>query len=585
MKKMYSSEKNVLMLISLMKKHEITKIVISPGSTNICLVASLQNDGNFELYSSADERSAAYIACGLSAESGEPVAISCTAATASRNYYPALTEAFYRKLPILAITSSRSSGQIGQNIDQVTDRLQLPNDIVRRSVQIPVIRTEDDEWECNVKINTALIELNRKAKGPVHINLITEYSTDFSVLELPETRVIRHYTYRQDLPCIPTGKIAIFVGAHMRWSDDLTSIVDLFCEKYNAIVFNLKTSNYRGKYGISIGMINQQKMSIFQSTVDLIIHIGNVAESSLIYCKQVWRVNPDGEVRDTFRKLTNVFEMEEKYFFEQYVKLATDRKDETSLYQHWKQRYTCLLNKALEREFEIPFSNAWIALQMHDKLPMGCVLHLGILNSVRCWNMFDIDSSILSYCNTGGFGIDGNTSSLIGASLAHINKLYFGIVGDLSFFYDINSLGNRHVGNNIRLLIVNNGIGTEFKNRMSFAQRAGIGDDADPYIAAAGHYGNKSRLLVRHYAEDLGYKYISAENKKEFLEKLGEFISPVIGDRSIVFEVFVESRDDTESLEILQTLDVSVAGSAKRVVADILGEKGVKIVKKMIGRK
>lgn len=74
------------------------------------------------MYSAADERSAAYIACGLAAESGEPVVLSCTGATASRNYMPGLTEAFYRKLPLIAITSSKSSSMIAQLVAQVTDR-------------------------------------------------------------------------------------------------------------------------------------------------------------------------------------------------------------------------------------------------------------------------------------------------------------------------------------------------------------------------------------------------------------------------------------------------------------------------------
>ena len=89
--KYYSNERSVQLLISLLKQHDIKKVVASPGTTNITLVASLQHDPWFEIYSSVDERSAAYIACGLAAESGEPVVLSCTGATASRNYLPVLT--------------------------------------------------------------------------------------------------------------------------------------------------------------------------------------------------------------------------------------------------------------------------------------------------------------------------------------------------------------------------------------------------------------------------------------------------------------------------------------------------------------
>ena len=140
----YTDERNAQIVISLLKAHGIKKIVASPGTTNICLVASLQQDPFFEIYSSADERSAGYIACGLSAESGEPVVLSCTGATASRNYMSALTEAYYRKLPILVITSSRSNFQIGHNIDQVTDRTVLPKDVAKLSVQLPLIFNNDE---------------------------------------------------------------------------------------------------------------------------------------------------------------------------------------------------------------------------------------------------------------------------------------------------------------------------------------------------------------------------------------------------------------------------------------------------------
>ena len=102
----YSNEKNVLLMVALLKAHGIRKVVASPGTTNITFVASLTHDPFFQVYSSVDERSAAYMACGMADESGEPVVISCTGATASRNYFPGLTEAYYRKLPILAITST-----------------------------------------------------------------------------------------------------------------------------------------------------------------------------------------------------------------------------------------------------------------------------------------------------------------------------------------------------------------------------------------------------------------------------------------------------------------------------------------------
>ena len=158
----YTSERNAQIVIALLKNHGIRKVIASPGTTNICLIASMQQDPYFEIYSAADERSAGYIACGMAAESGEPVVISWTGATASRNYMPALTEAFYRKLPVLAITSSRRNYRIGHNFDQVTDRTQLPKDVAKLSVQVPLVYDNESEWADIIAVNKAILELTNR---------------------------------------------------------------------------------------------------------------------------------------------------------------------------------------------------------------------------------------------------------------------------------------------------------------------------------------------------------------------------------------------------------------------------------------
>ena len=103
----YTHNLSIQVLVDLLIKHGIKKAVVSPGTTNLEFIAALQYSGKFDLYSSIDERSAAYMACGIAEECGEPVVISCTGSTASRNNFPGLTEAYYRKLPVLAITSTR----------------------------------------------------------------------------------------------------------------------------------------------------------------------------------------------------------------------------------------------------------------------------------------------------------------------------------------------------------------------------------------------------------------------------------------------------------------------------------------------
>ena len=157
----YSTNVNVQLLIALMKEHHINKVIASPGTTNLEFMASLQQDDYFEVYSCVDERSAAYMACGLAAETGDPVVITCTEATASRNYYSGMTEAYHRKLPILAVTGLHSSSCVGNLEPQVIDRSESPKDSMKRKINLPVIKDENDYKESELLINIAILELKR----------------------------------------------------------------------------------------------------------------------------------------------------------------------------------------------------------------------------------------------------------------------------------------------------------------------------------------------------------------------------------------------------------------------------------------
>ena len=582
--KYYTNERSQQIVIALLKAHGIRKVVASPGTTNITLIGSMQQDAFFEMYSSVDERSAAYMACGLAAESGEPVVLSCTGATASRNYMPGLTEAYYRKLPVIAITATQGDYKIGHHIAQVIDRRSIPKDIARMSVNVPVVKDVEGEWNCNVLVNKALLELKRHGGGPVHINLATTYSRDFSVKELPATRVIDRVTLGTKFPELPLGgKIAVFIGSHKRWTKEEEAVLDAFCAVNDAVVFCDHTSGYKGKYRILYALVAGQKQ--YRSSLcnmDLLIHVGEVSGdyySLGINPKYVWRVNEDGEIRDTFHKLQYVFEMQEKDFFSHY---AQEKKYKDGYLQTCREEY----EEMYKHIPELPFSNVWIAQQLAKVLPENSVLHLGILNTLRSWNFFEIPHSVLSYCNVGGFGIDGDMSSLIGASLANPNKLYFGVLGDLAFFYDMNVLGNHHVGKNVRILLVNNGRGTEFRNYGHMGKE--FGDDADKFIAAAGHYGNKSALLVKHYAEDLGFEYLSASNKEEFTVASTHFLTPSMIDKPVFFEVFTDSVDESNAIEKMLNLVVDkqtvIEDKIKAGIKSVLGESGIRSVKKMLGK-
>lgn len=547
----YTIERNTQIVIALLKSHGIRKIIASPGATNICFVASVQTDSFFEVYSCVDERSAAYMACGLAAESGEPVVISCTGATSSRNYMPGLTEAYYRKLPVLAITSSRGENLIGHLKPQVTDREHLPTDIVMEHVTAPLVTDARTENLCTINVNKAILALTHKGGGPAHINLMTLTPTDFSVREIKPVRTILRYDTGDNLPTLPDGRIVIFVGSHKPFTNEQTEIIDSFCRKHNAVVLCDHTSGYHGEYRIQPSLLlGQESYTGILSKIDLLIHIGEI--SGCYYLAkmnpiQVWRVNEDGKLRDFFGSLTAVFEMKEEVFFQQYTTIAS-----TNKCGNLRDECNLELEQVYQNIPELPFSNIWIAKQSAAILPKNSIIHFGILNSLRSWNFFQLDKSIASDCNVGGFGIDGIMSTIIGASLSQPKKTHYCVLGDLAFFYDMNALGNRHIKSNIRILLINNGLGQEFRNP-SFENNYHFEEDFNTYIAARGHYAQQSLSLVKHYAEDLGFEYLTAKSKEDFKENMERFYTSKNTKKPMLFEVFTDSALETEALQTICT--------------------------------
>jgi 2-succinyl-5-enolpyruvyl-6-hydroxy-3-cyclohexene-1-carboxylate synthase len=157
----------------------------------------------------------------------------------------------------------------------------------------------------------------------------------------------------------------------------------------------------------------------------------------------------------------------------------------------------------------------------------------------------------------------------------------------------MNSIGNRHIRNNVRILIVNNGRGQEFRNHYHTGHL--FGDDADKYIAAAGHFGNKSHSLVRDYAKNLGFQYLSASSKEEFENIYPDFVSSEIGNSPIIFECFTDTQDEEIATKSYWSADKDVKNYAinkvinafggKQALRNILGANGVKFFRKLLNKR
>lgn len=557
----YTDTRNAQLVIALLKEYGIRNIIASPGTTNVPFVYSVQNDSFFNIYSAIDERSAAYMSCGLAAESGEPVVLSCTGATASRDYMPGLTEAFYRKLPVLALTSMHFTEDIGNLSTQILDRSVIPNDIARYHTSLEMIENERMAKDEELRINIALSELTRDGGGPVAVQLITDGNYTFSATSLPKVNRINRFLPEKisEWPELPdNAKIAVLLGVHRTFSATESEMLEHFVETHDAVVFSDISSGYHGKFafGSALACIQLQNNPIRSAfEPDLVIHVGEMTGDyntmgflTGLNCP-VWRVSLDGEFRQHFARLENVFQCSIEFFFSHY---ASNKHVESGYRTKW-ENYDIQLRKRMP---EFPFSNIWMAQQLHSMIPAGSIVHPAILSSLSSWDYFPLPKDVRSSANVGGFGIDGCTSALIGASLSS-HELCFCITGDLAFFYDMNSLGCREIGPNLRILLINNGLGMTFK--LSNHVGSQIGPSANIFIAAEGHNaaaksvtGNQSP--ARAWAESLGFKYLSASSKEEF-NAVKDIFTSKDSEAPILFECFTHEEDERTARDLIDSID------------------------------
>lgn len=587
----YTDERNAQIAIALLKAHAVRDLVISPGATNDRFVLSVQGDPDFTLYSAVDERHAGYLACGIAQETGRPVVINCTGATASRNYMSALTEAYYRKLPVIALTCSQPIRNLGQMSPQMTDRVHLPGDIVNLSVQCPMIRTEDDAWDCALKINRALLETSHRGGGPVHINLETDFDGRYTTETLPRVQKISRIVASDDEASWPSldnfKKIVVWIGAHQPFDARTEAALEKFLVMRNAVALIDLTSNYRGKNAIRSALVLTQtgvkaNPEFAALKPDLIVHIGELSGDypTRFYLRgvaPVWRLNEDGELRDPLRNLVNVFEMPEHTFFNHYA--AGDIKADAQYVEEWESALASLNS----RRPNIPFSNMWITNNLAVRLPESSRLHVGILNPLRCWNMTNFRTE-KSFCMVGGFGIDGGTSAMLGSALAKPGVLHFGIFGDLSFFYDLNAIGSRHILNNLRLLVINNGEGGEFSIPGNISDNPYCGEKVHDFIAAKGHFGYESPETIKLISEAFGFDYLSASTPEEFEAVVEKFLSSS-NDKPIVFECRTTVINDRAALKAYNAIEpIAPRGLFRATVSSLMPQHMKNAIKSVIGK-
>lgn len=526
----------------------ITDIVISPGSRNAPLTIGFASNPDFNCYSIADERCAAFFALGIAQQIKRPVAVVCTSGSALLNYYPAVAEAFYSQIPLIVISADRPQSKIdigdGQTIRQ--------QNVFENHSLYNANLTEEASKENDHKINDA-IDAAFYQKGPVHINAPFEEPLYETVSELTVDVMVNHFASLNSMKILedlaPFAKIwnqsakkLILVGAN---DPDLISneIIQALAKEESVVVMTETTSNLHHPDFISNidTIITPFTESDFEDFCpEILITFGGMIVSKRVKAflrkyqpKEHWHVD-SLRAYDTFGVLTKHFEVNPNTFFGKFLPLTKEVKSDyfakaAQLKAFRKEKQQRYLSK-------IPFSDFLVFDTVIKSLPQYSQLQISNSSAIRYAQLIETNPSIEVFCNRGTSGIDGSTSTAIGAALASKKPTVF-VTGDVSFLYDSNALWNAYIPGNFKIILINNGGGGIFRILPGHEENAVFNT----------FFETLHQLTAEHLAKMYGLNYFTATDEKSLESGLNQLYAENI--KAGILEIFTPTTENDTILK------------------------------------
>lgn len=545
---MYSSKPAILHLLSLMKWHGISQIVLCPGSRNAPLVQSFSVDEDFTCHSITDERSAGFYALGWALRSARPVAVCCTSGSAVVNLYPAVAEAYYQEVPLIVISADRPEAWIGQMDGQTMPQRGIFAPLIRHSASLPEGNTEEEVWHINRLINESLLTVKAAPSGPVHINIpLGEPLFDFSTTSLPAVRGIRSLTLEEigewlaaHLLPTRTMRIMLVLGQTKPQADALLAAIESLPTNVVLIKEHLATGAYTPERWIEnadalLSTLSDEEASAFAP--DLLITLGGHIVSKRLKqflrthkCKAHWDVRSDGSVIDLYQALTHVIRAHDTDAIRTIAKAIAPKSEHispTPWYEH----------SARLPEPQAEYSGLSAVGQLLSRMPRASALHLANSSSVRYAQLFRLSEGTTVLCNRGINGIEGSLSAALGYA-RHARGAHFIVIGDLSFFFDMNALSVEGLSDSLRILLLNNGGGGIFRSVAGLEQPK---TQLDPIVGA----GQRS---AEGWAMTCGFVYKSVHNPAELSEAIEDMCLEE-RNKPILVEVFTSMEADAQALK------------------------------------
>ena len=547
-----SAKRGVQQFVDLCKAKGLKHIVFSPGSRNAPLVIAFVNSKDFTTYVIPDERSAAFYALGMAEELNEPVAVACTSGSALLNYYPAVSEAFYRNIPLVVISADRPTELIDQGDGQtIRQEGVFKNHIIAEASLYEEPSSEDEERFNNEEVNKILNEAVKPAGGPVHINFpFSEPLYDMVEVESQEVNVTDNPSFDSKLSLEEkehvrkiwneSPKKLILCGQMPKNPQLLNQLKQLAIDPSVAVVVentsNLQDRSFNHCIDRSLNSFQYKCPELFQP--DLMITLGDAVISKKIktYLREYspethWKVGYAFPKMDTYMCLTNSYEMQPTDFMETLCEEGFDRN--TSRYgEQWKQLDYQIQFKQEEFLTDVEYSDLAVFDLLMDAVPDNAILHLANSSVVRYAQLFDALSTLTYHCNRGTSGIDGSISTAIGTAITEPDKLHVIITGDISFFYDSNAFWNNHVPSNVRVFLINNSGGGIF-SIIPGPKSTPQGED---------YFITRNNAEAKGICEAYHVNYYRAESIQEIDDQLQKFYDWQENDRLALMEI-VTPRD------------------------------------------
>lgn len=539
----------------------ITDAVICPGSRSAPITISFAQNKGIKCYVIPDERSAAYIALGMAQQTQKTVVLVCTSGTAALNFAPAIAEAYFQQIPLLVLTADRPPEWVGQGDGQVINQTNIFRENIKESYFLPVDKVHKDSiWSIQRTVNEAIYKTISVPFGPVHINIPLREPLyprkDEQVLFDKNIKTIKHYEVHDNLRretwdeiiqlLLAHPKKMIVAGHQLPNQDFLFSFNSFLENNIIPVVTDINSNLQKLKYAIThfdnfLGINEGVDSSL---APDLIISFGNEFISKKL--KNFLRNHPPkihiqirdkDTIVDTFQSVTHTVKMTPIYFFNELlnrVKLNVDKNFHIS----WVGTNQKFAEKITQFAENAEFGELYAVKKILNNLPENSILHTANSLSVRFVATLGA-ANTQNYCNRGTSGIDGCTSTAIGAALKS-EKPTFLITGDVAFFYDRNALWHNHLPKNIKIVVLNNAGGNIFRT-LEGAKRQ---PELEEYFVTKQSYSAKQT------ASDSGIRYFSAKNKKELEEVITDFAAEDKTPK--LLEIFADGKQTDEILTKLK---------------------------------